>query len=311
MNFIAPNRIFNRYCDPFLMKMYNRLTIIIPAYNEEKNIPLVIPGILDFCNAHGCKLVVVNDGGNDNTHTLLKQYTDNDRYTLINHKINRGYGGAIKSGIEACNTEFLITMDCDGQHRIDDIKNLFDKAISEDADMVIGSRKGQRSASIFRGAGKRLIRFTVKRLMPLPVYDLNSGMKLYRADLGKKYCKICPDSMAYSDVICLAFINKYHKVIETPIEVLERQTGKSTITINTAFRTVYEIFNIIILFNPIRIFMPVAITSIVLGILWDVHIFLRGNGVSVGSMLMIIFGVITLFFGAIAEQLSQIRKKDL
>jgi len=311
MNFIAPNRIFNRYCDPFLMKMYNRLTIIIPAYNEEKNIPLVIPGILDFCNAHGCKLVVVNDGGNDNTHTLLKQYTDNDRYTLIKHKINRGYGGAIKSGIDVCNTEFLITMDCDGQHRIDDIKNLFDKAISEDADMVIGSRKGQRSASIFRGAGKRLIRFTVKRLMPLPVYDLNSGMKLYRADLGKKYCKICPDSMAYSDVICLAFINKYHKVIETPIEVLERQTGKSTITINTAFRTVYEIFNIIILFNPIRIFMPVAITSIVLGILWDVHIFLRGNGVSVGSMLMIIFGVITLFFGAIAEQLSQIRKKDL
>jgi len=243
--------------------MYNRLTIIIPAYNEEKNIPLVIPGILDFCNAHGCKLVVVNDSGNDDTHTLLKQYTDNDRYTLINHKINRGYGGAIKSGIEACNTEFLITMDCDGQHRIDDIKNLFDKAISEDADMVIGSRKGQRSASIFRGAGKRLIRFTVKRLMPLPVYDL------------------------------------------------ERQAGKSTITINTAFRTVYEIFNIIILFNPIRIFMPVAITSIVLGILWDVHIFLRGNGVSVGSMLMIIFGVITLFFGAIAEQLSQIRKKDL
>ena len=76
--------------------MHNQLTIIIPAYNEEKNIPLVIPAILDFCNTQGCNLVVVNDGGKDNTLALLKQYVDNDRYTLINHKINRGYGGAIK-----------------------------------------------------------------------------------------------------------------------------------------------------------------------------------------------------------------------
>jgi len=177
--------------------------------------------------------------------------------------------------------------------------------------MVIGSRKGVRSASMLRGLGKRLIRFTVKRLMPLPVYDLNSGMKIYRSDLGKKYAKICPDSMAYSDVICLAFINKFHKVIEEHIEIRERGAGESTITIKTAFRTIYEVFNIIILFNPIRIFMPIAIASILTGIIWDIHIFMRGNGVSVGSMLAIIFGVITLFFGAIAEQLSQIRKRDL
>jgi glycosyltransferase involved in cell wall biosynthesis len=291
--------------------MYDRLTIIIPAYNEEKNIPLVIPAILDFCTAEGCKLIVVNDGSRDDSLNVLKQYNEHPKFTLIHHKINRGYGGAIKSGVEACDTEFLVTMDSDGQHRIEDVKSLFDKAIADDADMVIGSRKGSRSASLLRGLGKKIIRFTVKRLMPLPVYDLNSGMKLYRTDLGKKYCKICPDSMAYSDVICLAFINKSHRVVETPIEIRARNDGESTITIKTAFRTIYEVFNIIILFNPIRVFMPVAIISVLLGIVWDVHIFLRGNGVSVGSMLMIIFGVITLFFGAIAEQLSQIRKRDL
>ena len=291
--------------------MQHRLTIIIPAYNEEKNIPLVIPGILELCAAEGYKLIVVNDGSKDDSLKLLKQYEKHPNYMLIHHKINRGYGGAIKSGIEACDTEFLITMDADGQHRTEDVKNLFNIITNGDADMVIGSRKGARSASMLRGLGKRLIRFTVKRLMPLPVYDLNSGMKVYRSDLGKKYSKICPDSMAYSDVICLAFINKFHKVIEEPIEIRERGAGKSTITIKTAFRTIYEVFNIIILFNPIRIFMPIAIASILAGIIWDIHIFMRGNGVSVGSMLAIIFGVITLFFGAIAEQLSQIRKRDL
>jgi glycosyltransferase involved in cell wall biosynthesis len=291
--------------------MQPRLTIIIPCYNEEKNIPSVIPDILDFCTKEGYKLIVVNDGSKDNSLQLLKEYEKQPNFTLVHHKINRGYGGAIKSGIEACDTEFLITMDSDGQHRVEDVKNLFSVITNSDADMVIGSRKGSRSASMLRGLGKQIIRFTVKRLMPLPVYDLNSGMKIYRSDLGKKYSKICPDSMAYSDVICLAFINKYHKVIEEPIEIRERGAGKSTITIKTAFRTIYEVFNIIILFNPIRIFMPIAIFSILAGIVWDIHIFLRGNGVSVGSMLAIIFGVITLFFGAIAEQLSQIRKRDL
>lgn len=291
--------------------MQQRLTIIIPCYNEEKNIPSVMPAILAFCEAEDYKLIVVNDGSRDNSLTLLKQYENHPAFTLIHHKINRGYGGAIKSGIEACNTEFLITMDADGQHRTEDVKNLFNAITTGDADMIIGSRKGTRSANILRGLGKRLIRFTVKRLMPLPVYDLNSGMKIYRSDLGKRYAKICPDSMAYSDVICLTFINKYHKVTEQPIEIREREAGKSTITIKTAFRTIYEVFNIIILFNPIRIFMPIAVLSILAGIVWDVHIFMRGNGVSVGSMLAIIFGVLTLFFGAIAEQLSQIRKKDL
>jgi glycosyltransferase involved in cell wall biosynthesis len=291
--------------------MQHRLTIIIPAYNEEKNIPLVIPEVLNLCTTEGYKLIIVNDGSKDDSLNLLKQYESHPHYKLIHHKINRGYGGAIKSGIEACDTEFLITMDADGQHRTEDVKKLYNAITNGDADMVIGSRKGVRSASMLRGLGKRLIRFTVKRLMPLPVYDLNSGMKIYRSDLGKKYSKICPDSMAYSDVICLAFINKFHKVTEEPVEIRERGAGKSTITIKTAFRTIYEVFNIIILFNPIRIFMPIAIVSILAGIIWDIHIFMRGNGVSVGSMLAIIFGVITLFFGAIAEQLSQIRKRDL
>ncbi|MDB5010082.1 MAG: hypothetical protein JWQ06_871 [Mucilaginibacter sp.] len=287
------------------------LSIIIPAYNESKNIPLVIPGIIDFCSKHNYQLIIVNDGSIDNSKELLNEFSTNECVTLIHHKINNGYGGAIKTGIAACETEYLVTMDCDGQHLADDIKDLYDQLLLHDADMIVGSRKGLKSGSLSRSAGKKMIRFIIKRLMPLPIYDINSGMKLYRADLGKKYCKICPDSMAYSDVICLIFINKFHKVIEWPININQRKLGESTVNMKTAFHTIYEVFNIIVLFNPIRIFMPIALTAIVFGILWDIPIFLRGNGVSVGAMLSIMFGILTLFFAAIAEQLSQIRKRDL
>ncbi|MBW4889822.1 glycosyltransferase family 2 protein [Mucilaginibacter sp. HMF5004] len=287
------------------------LSIIIPAYNEAKNIPIVLPGIIDFCKQQNYQLILVNDGSSDDSKTALASFSDESNLTVIHHKINRGYGGAIKSGIEACQTEYLVTMDCDGQHLVEDVKKLLEELLATDADMVVGSRKGLKSASISRSFGKTAIRFVIKRLMPLPIYDINSGMKLYKADLGKRYAKICPNSMAYSDVICLAFINKFHRVIESPISIKERQMGQSSVNIKTAFHTIYEIFNIIVLFNPIRIFMPVALASIVAGILWEIPIFMKGNGVSVGAMLFIMLGVLTLFFAAIAEQLSQIRKRDL
>jgi glycosyltransferase involved in cell wall biosynthesis len=287
------------------------LSIIIPAYNEANNIPIVIPGIINFCKQNNYQLIVVNDGSSDDSKAALSPFEADEYATIIHHKINRGYGGAIKSGIEACQTEYLVTMDCDGQHLVEDVKKLFDELLSLDADMIVGSRKGLKSASVSRSFGKTAIRFVIKRLMPLPIYDINSGMKLYKAYLGKKYAKICPNSMAYSDVICLAFINKFHKVIESPINIRERQQGQSSVNIKTAFHTIYEIFNIIVLFNPIRIFMPVALTSIIAGIAWGIPILIKGNGVSVGAMLFIIQGVITLFFAAIAEQLSQIRKRDI
>lgn len=291
--------------------MNQTLTVIIPAYNEGENIPHVIPNILDFCEKQNYKLLVINDGSKDNSKELLSIYEKHDCFKLINHKINRGYGGALKTGVLNCETEYLITIDCDGQHVVENIPFLMDKLIEKDAEMVVGSRKGLKSESWFRDIGKKIIRLIIKRLMPIPIYDINSGMKLYRTDLGKRYCKICPNSMAFSDVICLAFINQYHRVVEEPIEIRSRNNGKSTITVKTAFNTVYEIFNIVVLFNPIRIFMPIALISILAGLIWNIPILLRDRGVSIGASLSILFGVFTFFFGAIAEQLSQIRKKDL
>jgi glycosyltransferase involved in cell wall biosynthesis len=287
------------------------LSIIIPAYNEALNIPLVVPSIISFCKQHNYQLIIVNDGSSDNSKQLLSDFDNEECVTTINHKINHGYGGAIKSAIAECQTKYLVTMDCDGQHMVEDINNLLEQLIATDADMVVGSRRGLKSASVSRSLGKRVIRFIIKQLMPLPIYDINSGMKLYRADLGKKYSKICPNSMAYSDVICLAFINKFHRVVEHPISIKERKMGQSTVNMKTAFHTIYEIFNIIILFNPIRIFMPIALITIFAGIAWGIPIILQGRGVSIGSMLSIMFGTLTLFFAAIAEQLSQIRKRDL
>jgi hypothetical protein len=134
---------------------------------------------------------------------------------------------------------------------------------------------------------------------------------MYRTDLAQKYIYLCPDTMAFSDIITLIFINQKNLVKEIPISIQARQRGKSTINLFTAINTVDEILNITILFNPSRIFYPIAILCLSFGILWGIPFLLLGRGVSVGAMLGIVTGLLFFAIGLIAQQLSAIRKDRL
>jgi glycosyltransferase involved in cell wall biosynthesis len=284
------------------------LSVIIPAYNEAENLKIILPDLIAFCEQRKWEIIIVNDGSGDHTKEVLGTFAATDHFTVIHHKLNRGYGAAIKSGICDCHTEYCITIDADGQHRFDDIERLFDCLIAKDADMIVGSRKGVRSASIARGIGKGLIRMMAKMLMPVPIHDINSGMKVYRTDLAKKYICLTPDTMAYSDIITLVFINNRHLVLEEPITITSRLKGKSTIGVQTAFQTVMEIINILVLFNPMKIFLPISFLALVLTLIWGIPLMVQGRGVSIGTLLGIISALIFFFLGLIAEQLSMLRK---
>ncbi len=292
--------------------MENNLTIINPAYNEEESLKIFLPQLIEFCKTRSFQLVVVNDGSTDNSKNIISEISKKYSFVkLINHKVNKGYGGAIKTGITASQTKYLITIDSDGQHVLEDVEKLYKLILEKDADMIVGSRKGQKEASLFRKLGKNSIRFLVKRLMPLNIHDINSGMKIYNTKLAKKYISLCPDSMAYSDIMLLTFIYRKHLVLEEPISIKPRVAGKSTISVSTAIETIKEIMNIVVLFNPICIFFPIAFFCILFGILWGLPFLLLGRGVSNGAIISILSGIIFFTLGLIAEQLSMIRKKDI
>lgn len=283
------------------------LTIVIPCYNEGENIPQHMSGLLDFCQQEGYDIVFVNDGSSDNTAELLTKYK-HDCLKVINHKVNKGYGGAIITGIRHAETKYVITIDADGQHRLEDVKKLLTQIVESNADMIVGSREGQRSASITRGLGKWIIRKVAKFLMPMDIYDLNSGMKIYNRELALKYLHLCPNTMAYSDVIALLFINNRHLVIEEPIEVLERTGGKSTIGVKTAIDTVMEIVNIVMLFHPFRIFVPISFICLALGLIWAVRCYVINMELPILSSVLIISSVIVFLMGLVSEQLAEIRR---
>ncbi len=232
--------------------------------------------------------------------------------TVLTHKVNRGYGGALRTGLASAKTPYVLTMDADGQHRVADIETLLSVREDTDADLVIGSRKDETASfsDAYRTMGKSIIRSVAKLLMEVPVQDLNSGMKLYITEFGQKYLPLCPDSMAFSEVMTLIFLQKKHLVVETPIETKVRLTGESTINTMTAFNTVIQIINIVMFFNPLRIFLPVGLITILVGMLWALPFLLSGKGLSTAALLFITTGMISIMLGLIAEQLAQLRKKD-
>jgi glycosyltransferase involved in cell wall biosynthesis len=283
------------------------LTVIVPAYNEEASLRRFLPELLEFCRSRDYRLIVVDDGSHDGTAQLLERTSGEPGITVLRHKVNRGYGAAIKTAIRVATTDCVITIDADGQHYLEDVERLHRELDARDADMIIGNRDRNRQ-SLYRRAGKNLIRRIARVLMPLHVRDINSGMKIYNTKLAQKYLRFCPDSMAYSDTITLLFVGNRHLVLEEPVSLRPRLEGTSSITARTAFDTVMEIVNIVVLFNPMRIFLPLAVIFVVLGILWDIPIFLRGEGVSVGALLLIVSGLLFFLLGLITEVLSSIRK---
>jgi glycosyltransferase involved in cell wall biosynthesis len=283
------------------------LTVVVPIFNEELNLPDVLPPLISYCCSRNWKVLLVNDGSTDGTWNILDSYRNRPGVRVFQHKVNRGYGGALKTGILQTDTPYLITIDGDGQHDPADIEKIFTLALERDADLVVGTRGPQLHTDWYRELGKWIIRGFARLLISFHGHDLNSGFKLYRSELAKRYIYLCPDSMAFSDVITLVFISQRNLVLEYPITVKQRKSGESTITTFTAVETVMELINLMMLFNPLRIFLPISGCFILIGLGWGIPFLIRGSGVSVGSMLAIVIGLLFFAIGLIASQLSAIR----
>jgi len=285
------------------------LTIVVPCYNEADNIPVFFPKLLAFAAENGCRVIAVDDGSRDDTRKLLEEFrAAHPQLAVVRHKLNRGYGAAIKSGLSAVETEYAITIDADGQHRLEDVEKCFRHILESDADLVVGVRTNNASGG-YRTFGKWVIRAFAGTLLKLPVRDLNSGMKCYRMSETAAYLELCPDTMAFSDVILLLMVNDRKPVSEVDIEVAPRIAGKSTISTRTAFVTLTEILNLAILLRPLTTFSRIGLVFVLLGIGWGAFIYVKSRTVTSVAVMMIMLGMLNFVLGLFGEQLAQIRKR--
>ena len=288
--------------------MDSSLSIVVPCYNEAENIPVVFPPLLAFAKERNWRVIAVDDGSRDETRALLLKMKENAPHLeVVCHKLNRGYGAASKTGLRAVETEYAISIDADGQHRLEDVEKCYRRIVETDADLVVGERVNNKSGG-YRSLGKWVIRTFASMLLSLPVRDLNSGMKCYRMSDALSYLDLCPDTMAFSDVILLLMVNDRKLVSRVDIEVEPRLGGKSTIGTRTALVTLAEILNLAILLRPMTTFCRLAMTFVLLGLAWGLFIYYKSRRVTSASVMLIMLGAVSFILGLLGEQLAQLRK---
>ena len=221
-----------------------KVLIIIPAYNEEKN-------ILNVCkNIEKCKekydYIVINDGSKDNTEKVLSDNNIN-HITLIQ---NLGIGGAVQTGYQYAyenGYDIAVQFDGDGQHDINYVKNICKPIIEGKANMCIGTRYLEKGRSKFQSTfmrrfGKNIISLIIKICCKTKITDPTSGFRAIDKEIIEVFANNYPTEYPEPESTVEILLRDYN-VEEVPVSMNERQGGKSSINM---WKSVDYMFKVVI-----------------------------------------------------------------
>jgi len=193
-----------------------KITIGIPAYNEEKNIASIITKLKNITDS----IIVCDDGSSDMTSEISK----NLGAIVISHKKNMGYGAAIRTIFQKSvelDSDILVTFDADGQHRIDDVSKILQPLENNEADIVIGSRFLDNESKVpnYRKIGIKVITQVTNASLKKKLTDSQSGFRAYNK---QALTQISPSEMGMgiSTEILIKASNKGLRIAEIPITIL-------------------------------------------------------------------------------------------
>lgn len=212
-----------------------KIFIVIPAYNEEKRINLVLQDL----KKTGMPIIVVDDGSTDKTFEIAEKCGAQ----VLRHKVNLGKGAALKTGCDAAfllGAEAIVMMDSDGQHKVEDLPKFIQALESGDYDIVFGTRNYSMGVPLVRYAGNKMASLLVSFLFGIYVSDLLCG---YRAFTKKAYAGLGWQSTGYGvETEMVARTGKTGlRCCEVPVETIYYDKFKG-VTILDATNILLDVF---------------------------------------------------------------------
>ena len=250
-----------------------KITIGIPAYNEEKNIALIITKLKKITDS----IIVCDDGSSDLTGEIARELGA----VVISHPKNMGYGAAIRSlFLKATELDLdgLITMDADGQHRIEDVNSVFGPINDEVADIVIGSRfLDEKSEEMpnYRKVGIKIITKVTNLSIKEKLTDSQSGFRAYSK---KALQKVIPSDvgMGVSTEILIKASNLELKVVEVPIKVHYDADTSTHNPVSHGTSVILSTIKFTSIHNPLKFYGIPGIIFLIIGlsfIAWTIQIY--------------------------------------
>ena len=275
----------------------DKLSVVIPAHNEEKAIGTVLDELIEVLNGQACEIIVVDDGSTDNTAKIVREKEVNS----IQHQQNIGYGAAIKTGIKNATNDLILIIDGDGSYPVKAIPELLNEV--DQYNMVVGARTGKEvKIQLYRRPAKWFLSKLANYLAETKIPDLNSGMRIFRREDVEKFFNILPNKFSFTTTMTLAYHTTGLLVKYVPINYYKR-AGKSKIKpFKDGFNFIMLIFRTITYFNPLKVFLPVGFAFFVAAIFVFLYsaLFL-GRFMDVTTIVLVVAAIQTVLFGLLAD----------
>jgi glycosyltransferase involved in cell wall biosynthesis len=202
-----------------------RLSIVLPAYNEEANIERAVAMATDVASRHCTdhEIIVVDDGSADRTAEIVDKLAAADpRVRLIRHETNKGYGGALLSGFFAAKMDLVFFTDSDNQVDLDELAVFID--LIQSVDVVAGYRIKRRDP-FFRRVNARAWNYLVRALFYVPVRDIDCAFKLFRREVFDGLELKSVGAMVNTELMVKLGRSGY-RVVEVGVSHFPRTAGK-------------------------------------------------------------------------------------
>jgi len=287
------------------------ISIVIPVYNEEQNLPLLFERLTKVIDQMGraCEIVMTDDGSKDNSLMLLKGFVEQrpDLYRIIEFDRNYGQHMAVMAGFETARGTFIITLDADLQNPPEEIPKLI--AEMDKGHDVVGSYRRNRQDSLLRTLPSRLVNYVRERITGITMRDQGCMLRGYHRDI----VKIIVDSGETSTFIPALAQFYAERPVEVEVEHAARHAGASNYNLYMLIRLNFDLmtgFSLV----PLQVFTMVGMAVSGGSLLLVFYMLLRRifigpevEGIfTLFAIMFFLFGVIITGLGIVGEYVGRI-----
>lgn len=239
------------------------VSIVLPVFNERGHIEEEIQRIRSSMDAsdYSYEIIVIDDGSTDGSGDLARTI---EGIRVIQFAQNRGSGSSRRIGTNAAKAPIVVWTDVDMTYPNDRIPELVDEL--NGVDQVVGARTSEKgTVKALRVPAKWLIRKLASYLAGTPIPDLNSGFRAMRRDVARQFVHLLPNGFSCVTTITMTFLNNSYSVKYIPIDYAERAGESKFHWYKDTKRYLLQVVRLIMMYNPLRVLMPVAVFLLGIG----------------------------------------------